>query len=98
MSGGDLDFLTSARVAALAGFGPFALESAQPAHIRLALSGDRAGDLVDQAIIDRFGCDFRASSSICDSGNQVGFGHHDNSFLIGGVASPGHCRERYWSR
>src|SRR5215210_4424803 len=47
ISGGDLDFLTSARVAALAGFGPFPLEAAQSTHVRLALSGNRAGNPVN---------------------------------------------------
>src|SRR4051794_38918281 len=68
VSGSDLDFLTSARVAALAGFGAFPLEAAQPAYVRLALGSNRAGDLVDQVIIGCFGRAFRASGSICDGG------------------------------
>src|SRR4051812_37781721 len=98
VAGGNLDFLTGARVAALAGFGPFALEAAQPAYVRLALGSDRAGDLVDQAIIGRFGRAFRASGSICNGGDQVALGHQDNSFLIGTVNLPGHCGEGCRSR
>src|SRR3954454_4116986 len=99
VSGGDLDFLTSAGVAALAGFSSFALKDAQPAYVRFALSSDGAGDLVDQAIIDRFRRCFRASGSICDGGDQVALGHQDNSFLLDWkrlFAVP--CGEQYRSR
>src|SRR3954451_20216745 len=82
VAGGDLDFLTGARVAALAGFGPFALEAAQSAYVRLAVGGDRAGDLVDQAIIGRFGRGFRASGRVGDGGDQVALRHHDIPYCL----------------
>src|SRR3954451_21288149 len=55
IAGSNLNLLTGARIASLTGFGSFAFENAQPAYLGLACDGDRAGDLIDQAVIGRFG-------------------------------------------